>query len=39
MTTSAGTAIDISTIPSSTHAALRDPNWREAMQREFDALQ
>lgn len=28
-----------SPIPSSVQAALRDPNWRAAMQVEFDALQ
>ncbi|WVZ74832.1 hypothetical protein U9M48_022958 [Paspalum notatum var. saurae] len=28
----------ISPIPRSVHAALRDPNWRAAMQAEFDAL-
>lgn len=29
----------ISPVPSSARAALRDPNWRATMQREFDALQ
>lgn len=28
----------ISPIPSSVHAALRNPNWRAAMQAEYDAL-
>ena len=39
MTTSAGASIEISPITSSERAALHDPNWREAMQREFDVLQ
>lgn len=39
MTMSAGGNTDISLIPTSARAALRHPNWREAMQREFDALQ
>jgi hypothetical protein len=38
MTTSAGASVDISPIPSSARAALCDPNWCDAMQREFDAL-
>jgi hypothetical protein len=29
----------VSPIPTSARAALRDPNWKAAMQREFDALQ
>jgi len=32
------TTAPISPIPKSVHAALRDPNWRAAMQAEFDAL-
>lgn len=32
------TASSISPVPTSVHAALRDPNWRKAMQEEFDAL-
>ena len=29
----------LSLVPTSVRAALRDPNWRAAMQLEFDALQ
>lgn len=39
MTMSTGVGVDISPILSSACAALCDPNWCEAMQREFDALQ
>ena len=39
MTTTTGASVDISPIPSSAHVALRDPYWREAMQREFDVIQ
>jgi hypothetical protein len=28
----------ISPIPKTYHAALKDPNWRQAMREEFDAL-
>src|SRR6185437_8902440 len=28
----------LSSVPSSVRVALRDPNWRAAMQQEFDAL-
>ena len=28
----------LSPVPSSVRVALRDPNWRAAMQQEFDAL-
>lgn len=31
--------LQISPIPTSVNAALQDPNWRAAMQSEFDALQ
>ena len=31
-------AIVVSPIPTSVRAALRDPNWRTAMQNEYDAL-
>jgi hypothetical protein len=33
------TSAPISSIPKSVHAALRDPNWKAAMQEEIDALQ
>jgi histone deacetylase 1/2 len=34
---SAVTTSSVSPIPKSVHAALQDPNWRAAMQAEFDA--
>lgn len=33
-----GTAETISPLPKSVHAALKDPNWRAAMEAEFQAL-
>lgn len=33
------TTLPVSAVPQSVRVALRDPNWREAMQQEFDALQ
>lgn len=35
----ASSTAEISPIPSSARAALKDPNWRAAMAAEFDALQ
>jgi len=33
------TTTAVSPIPNTVHAALKDQNWRAAMQAEFDALQ